>query len=198
MSKNFMSAALFLMSATTAFAVESESNVQVSGCKDNDFYLATTVLDTEKDDDKVFEVVEQMPKFKGGKGALMQYIAQTIKYPQAAQEIGTQGRFIVSFIIDKDGSIIKSETKVVNVDGDDVSKNSSLPEIMVKGYVKATQKKTGKAPSEEDKKKVKLAYAELEKECVRVVNSMAAWEPGKQRGKAVKVHYNIPLTFRLQ
>ena len=177
MSKNLMSAALLLMSATTAFAVESESNVQVSGCKDNAVNEAF---------------------LKGGEGALMQYIAQTIKYPQAAQEIGTQGRFIVSFIIDKDGSIIKSETKVVNVDGDDVSKNSSLPEIMVKGYVKATQKKTGKTPSEEDKKKVKLAYAELEKECVRVVNSMAAWEPGKQRGKAVKVHYNIPLTFRLQ
>jgi hypothetical protein len=104
----------------------------------------------------------------------------------------------VSFIIDKDGSIIKSETKVVRADEEDVKAGESFPEIMVKGYVKATQKKTGKAPSEEDKKKVKLAYAELEKECVRVVNSMAAWEPGKQRGKAVKVHYNIPLTFRLQ
>lgn len=38
----------------------------------------------------------------------------------------------------------------------------------------------------------------LEAEAVRVVSSMPAWQPGKQDGKPVKVHYTIPLTFRLQ
>ena len=39
---------------------------------------------------------------------------------------------------------------------------------------------------------------ELSKEAIRVVNSMPKWKPGKQRGKAVRVKYVLPVTFRLQ
>ncbi len=38
----------------------------------------------------------------------------------------------------------------------------------------------------------------LDKEAIRVVNSMPAWKPGKQRGKAVKVSYTVPINFVLQ
>ncbi len=38
----------------------------------------------------------------------------------------------------------------------------------------------------------------LDKEAVRVVQSMPKWTPGKQRGKAVKVSYNVPINFVLQ
>ena len=38
----------------------------------------------------------------------------------------------------------------------------------------------------------------LDKEALRVVNSMPAWTPGKQRGKPVRVKYTLPVTFRLQ
>lgn len=38
----------------------------------------------------------------------------------------------------------------------------------------------------------------LDKEAIRVVNSMPAWSPGKQRGKAVKVSYTVPINFVLQ
>ncbi len=38
----------------------------------------------------------------------------------------------------------------------------------------------------------------LDKEAIRVVNSMPKWSPGKQRGKAVKVSYTVPINFVLQ
>ena len=38
----------------------------------------------------------------------------------------------------------------------------------------------------------------LDKEAVRVIKSMPTWKPGKQRGKAVRVKYTLPIVFRLQ
>lgn len=40
--------------------------------------------------------------------------------------------------------------------------------------------------------------ASLDKEALRIINSMPAWTPGKQRGKAVRVKYTLPIMFRLQ
>lgn len=38
----------------------------------------------------------------------------------------------------------------------------------------------------------------LDKEALRVINSLPKWKPGKQRGKPVKVSYNVPINFQLQ
>lgn len=40
--------------------------------------------------------------------------------------------------------------------------------------------------------------ASLDKEAVRVIKSMPKWNPGKQRGKAVRVKYTVPVNFKLQ
>jgi protein TonB len=58
-----------------------------------------------EEESKVFDVVEQMPSFPGGNGALLEYLASHVKYPVVAQENGVQGRVIVSFVVEKDGSI---------------------------------------------------------------------------------------------
>ena len=63
---------------------------------------------TRKDtatDDKIYEVCEQMPIFEGGDAALMKYIGENLKYPEEAKERGLQGRVVVGFIIEKDGSL---------------------------------------------------------------------------------------------
>lgn len=54
---------------------------------------------------KIFDVVEEMPSFPGGNGALMSYLTNNTKYPVVAQENGVQGRVIVSFVVERDGSI---------------------------------------------------------------------------------------------
>ena len=106
-------------------------------------------------ENKVFEVVEQMPSFPGGAGALMKYLSENIKYPVVAQENGVQGRVVVSFVVERDGSIT-------------------------------------------DVKVARSVDPSLDREAMRVVRSMPHWIPGKQNGSAVRVKYNVPVSFRLQ
>ena len=63
---------------------------------------------TRKDtatDDKVYEVCEQMPIFEGGDAALLKYLGENLKLPEEDQERGMQGRMVVGFIVEKDGSL---------------------------------------------------------------------------------------------
>ena len=54
---------------------------------------------------KVFDVVEEMPHFPGGAAALQAFLSSNTKYSVVAQEKGVQGRVIVSFVVERDGSI---------------------------------------------------------------------------------------------
>ena len=65
----------------------------------------------KEEESKVFDVVEQMPSFPGGQTALMQWLSSNISYPVIAAENGVQGRVIVQFVVEKDGSI--SDVQVV-------------------------------------------------------------------------------------
>ena len=58
-----------------------------------------------EEENKVFDVVEQMPSFPGGQAALMQWLNSNMKYPTIAAENGVQGRVIVQFVVEKDGSV---------------------------------------------------------------------------------------------
>jgi len=75
------------------------------------YVVPTQVVEEEPEEQTIFEVVENMPDFPGGMPALMQYLAKNIKYPTIAQENGTQGRVIVQFVVNKDGTIV--DPKVV-------------------------------------------------------------------------------------
>ncbi|MBP3750122.1 MAG: energy transducer TonB, partial [Prevotella sp.] len=109
----------------------------------------------KEEETKVFDVVEQMPSFPGGMGALMQYLSSHIKYPVVAEENGIQGRVICTFIVERDGSI--TDTRVA-----------------------------------------RSVDTSLDKEAVRVINSMPRWIPGKQNGSACRVKFTLPVTFKLQ
>ena len=65
----------------------------------------------KEEETKVFDVVEQMPSFPGGQSALLQYLSSNIKYPVVAEENGVQGRVIVTFVVERDGSI--TDVKVI-------------------------------------------------------------------------------------
>lgn len=55
--------------------------------------------------DQAFVVVEDMPEFLGGAGALLDYLRRNIRYPAEAHKKNVQGRIVVQFIVEKDGSI---------------------------------------------------------------------------------------------
>ena len=52
-----------------------------------------------------FTVVQKIPEFPGGWSAFMQWLTKNLKYPAAAQQNKVQGMVVVSFIVNKDGSI---------------------------------------------------------------------------------------------
>ena len=66
---------------------------------------------------KVYEIVEQIPEYPGGLTALMNYLRTNTRYPAAAQKAGIEGRVIVSFIVEPNGSVSNVEI-VRSVDTD--------------------------------------------------------------------------------
>ena len=61
--------------------------------------------------DVVFNTVEKSPQFPGGAEALSKYLTENLKYPALAKEYGIEGRVVVSFIVEKDGSL--TDLKIV-------------------------------------------------------------------------------------
>lgn len=139
----------------------------------------------DDDDDPVFEVTEEPAQYPGGQAALMQFLAQNIRYPKIAAENGVQGRVLVQFVVEKDGSL--SNFAVVKKSGDTITKNAQSG-ITVNALGSATEE--SKVPQE--------AFDALNAEAVRVLREMPKWIPAKQRGQEVRMRYTLPITFRLQ
>ena len=76
---------------------------------DNDIYSKKE--QNESESNKIFngDDVDQQPSFPGGTNALNTFIGSNLKYPVFAQEKGIQGRVVVKFIVEKDGSISNVE-----------------------------------------------------------------------------------------
>ena len=139
----------------------------------------------DDDDDPVFEVTEEPAQYPGGQAALMQYLAQNIRYPKISAENGVQGRVLVQFVVEKDGSL--SNFAVVKKSGDTITKNAQSG-ITVNALGSATEE--SKVPQE--------AFDAINAEAVRVLREMPKWIPAKQRGQEVRMRYTLPITFRLQ
>ena len=152
--------ALFVIPVATLAVSVFASNTGVSTVKREAVRTAnalpTTNMQTQQSATKAYDVVEVMPKFKGGESAMMEFLMMNMKYPQTAVKAKQQGRAIVGFVVRKDGTV--SDVHITKSAG----------------------------------------YAVLDEEAMRVVKSMPAWEPGKQKGKPVNVKYNVPITFRLK
>ena len=118
-------------------------------------HLFEQLLDiATSEEDTVYQIVEEMPKFPGGEKALMDYVSNNVKYPEEAKNKNIAGRVFVSFVVEKDGSI--GEVKVLRGIG-----------------------------------------GGCDEESVRVISDMPKWKPGKQKGEAVRVSYQIPIMFKL-
>lgn len=63
----------------------------------------------KEEKNKVFDIVQQMPSFPGGTQALMTYLSTFIRYPEISENLGAEGRVIVNFIVEKDGSISNAQ-----------------------------------------------------------------------------------------
>lgn len=104
--------------------------------------------------EKVFDFValEFPPNYPGGMANFYKLIANNIKYPEAAKKNNIEGIVLVSFIIEKNGTLSNVEVQ--------------------RG----------------------LGYG-TDEEAVRVLKLSQKWSPGTQKGKAVRVKYNLPIKF---
>ncbi|MCB0547302.1 MAG: TonB family protein [Phaeodactylibacter sp.] len=136
------------------------------------FKLPSGQAQVGQENEEVFKVVEEMPRFPGceeeglsgqelvqcSNMKLITYIANNLKYPRDAKDAGVEGVAIVSFIVDKEG------------------------------WVK-------------DFKVVRPLHESIDAEVIRVVREMnemnERWIPGRQKGKVVNVQFNLPVKFRL-
>lgn len=66
---------------------------------------AVDSFEAKPDINGVYDIVEQMPSFPGGDRKLMEYLASSIQYPLECKESCIQGRVIVTFVVERDGSI---------------------------------------------------------------------------------------------
>ena len=57
------------------------------------------------DGDRIYTEPEQMPQFPGGLDGLMEYLSTNIVYPPVAAEKNIQGKVLVQFVVEKDGSV---------------------------------------------------------------------------------------------
>ena len=103
---------------------------------------------------KVFDTVEQMPEYPGGMQAMIAFLQTNMKYPEDASKQKVEGRVMVQFVVETDGSV--SDVHVA-----------------------------------------KQVFPSLDAEAIRVVQAMPKWTPGKEKGKVVRVKYNLPIVFRM-
>ena len=83
----------------------NENPLQVSIVKPRDGQALKFEDIKPTEEGEIFQVVEEQPMFPGGMQEMMKFLQQNIKYPKEAQEQGKQGRVIVQFVVNKDGSI---------------------------------------------------------------------------------------------
>lgn len=103
---------------------------------------------------KVFDAVEQMPEYPGGMQAMIEFLQTNMKYPEDAAKQKVEGRVMVQFVVETDGSIT-------------------------------------------DVHVAKQVFPSLDAEAIRVVQAMPRWTPGMDKGRVVRVKYNLPVVFRM-
>jgi TonB family protein len=101
-----------------------------------------------------FVAMSNPPTYPGGLAKFYEFLGKNIRYPQFAADNDVQGKVLVSFTVEKDGSL--SDIKVER----------------------------------------KLGFG-TDEEAIRVLKTSKKWFPGVQNGRAVRVKYNIPISFAL-
>lgn len=93
-------------SLTASFAFESKNQGSLSQTPKTQIKNSPPI-----NEEGVFLQVDQMPEYAGGPIALREFLATNVKYPEKAAKKGIQGKVYVNFIVEVDGSVVK--TKVV-------------------------------------------------------------------------------------
>ena len=124
--------------------------------------------------------LDHAPQYPGGIPELIKFLSNNIQYPVEAEHYGVEGRVMVNFVVDKDGTV--SDMKVAKTE-----LKNRLSDKKFKKY------------SDIDKYAMReKGEGQLKEEALRVVRKMPNWEPALRRGEKVRVKYSLPITFKLK
>lgn len=116
------------------------------------------------------------PQFRGGDKALKKFLASNLKYPELAASYHVEGRVVMHFFVNTDGSISDISAGECTIDRFNTTKFTQEPE----------------AKQKELKEQFALLFA---KEGARVIRKMRKWTPAQLNGQVVRVKFNLPLRF---
>lgn len=87
----------------------SEMNLNSQDASPSSVFVDIQEYEIEEADstDEVFWVVDQIPEYPGGEAALMEYLRSNLQYPENCKKNKVQGRVLISFVVNKDGSIVE-------------------------------------------------------------------------------------------
>ena len=163
--------------------MDGDGNITVGGKS-----VAKIMLNDKEvlnNNDTIYNVVKERAQYPGGDLEIFKFLSENIRYPRLCQYFGVQGRVIVSFVIEKDGSIshIKKNR----------GPSQTLTEVTVQTYKK-------EHPDSEEQLEAGQDLGDLLfEEAKRVLELMPKWEPAKDEdGNPVRSIFNLPVTFRLQ
>ena len=123
---------------------------------------------------------DHAPQYPGGVQELIKFLSNNIKYPVEAEHYGVEGRVLINFVVETDGTV--SDMKVVDTE----LKN------------RLSDKKFSKYSDIDKYAMREQGEGQLKEEALRVVGKMPHWEPAKRRGQPARVRYTLPISFKLK
>ncbi len=123
---------------------------------------------------------DHAPQYPGGVQELIKFLSNNIKYPVEAEHYGVEGRVMINFVVETDGTV--SDMKVVDTE----LKN------------RLSDKKFNKYSDIDKYAMREQGEGQLKEEALRVVGKMPHWEPAKRRGHPARVRYTLPISFKLK
>ena len=145
--------------------------------------LAVVEVKTSDPDDKVYDKPEVLPEFPGGTDKFWEWLRKEVKYPKEALEYGVEGRVYIEFVVEKNGEI----SNMKEIAGPDSER----------GIVVTAYKAKDDSPEEVKKENESKGRKALQEEALRVAKAMPNWTPGRDKGKAVRTKFVLPIVFRL-
>ena len=135
-----------------------------------------TLMQAQTEEDKVFDVVDEMPRFPGGDEALKKFLRSNIHYPDYAEPYQAEGVCTMLFVVDIYGNI-----------SDVVAKDCKITHVNEGSMASMT---------DEEKAAVKKECArQMAKEGLRVIRKMKRWNPGMKNGRPVRTLHTLNLSF---
>ena len=133
-------------------------------------------LEAPADINKIYDVVDTYPSFQGD---LTTYLYNETRYPAIAEGTGAEGRAIVTFVVERDGSI--SHIKIAR----SLASRFTIPII---DSMTAEYRQKAKAHNR--------ALQAMDEEAVRVIKAMPKWNPGKYHDTVVRVSFVLDVSFK--